>query len=82
MIVMDDLQAKSINREVGKGIKKGTNVISDAYYKGYNKLESIIGKHEIINTSEIKESHKVLPWVHSAIGNAKKILQGIHYSNR
>lgn len=34
-----------------------------------------------INTSELTEVHKVLPWVHSAIGNAKKLLGGIHHSN-
>jgi len=81
MIVMNDLQAKSINEEVGKTTDKDTIVLSDAY-RGYNKLEDIIKEHKIINTSQIKEVHKVLPWVHSAIGNAKKILIGIHHSNR
>lgn len=81
MIVMDDLKSTTINKVVENGVEKGTDTISDAY-KGYNNLESIIGNHEIINTSAIKESHKVLPWVHSAIGNAKKILQGIHHSNK
>ena len=36
--------------------------------------------HQEINTSEMKEVHKAFPWVHSAIGNAKKILQGFHHS--
>jgi len=80
MIVMPDLQAKSINKEVLKSVDKETVVLSDAY-SGYNQLERIIKEHNIINTSQIKKSHKVLPWVHSAIGNAKKILQGIHHSN-
>ncbi|HIE55876.1 MAG TPA: IS1595 family transposase [Chromatiaceae bacterium] len=80
MIVMPDLQAESINKEIAKNVDKETAVLSDAY-KGYNRLEEIISEHEIINTSQIKESHTVLPWVHSAIGNAKKILQGTHHSN-
>ena len=80
MIVMHDLQAESINKEVVKNVDKEAIVLSDAY-AGYNRLEEIIKEHEIINTSQIKESHKVLPWVHSAIGNAKKIFQGIYHSN-
>lgn len=80
MIIMNDLQADSINKEVEAVVDKNTIVLSDAY-KGYNKLEAIIKQHDSINTSNLKEVHKVLPWVHSAIGNAKKILQGIHHSN-
>lgn len=80
MIIMNDLQADSINKEVEAVVDKDTIVLSDGY-KGYNKLEAIIKQHDSINTSDLKEVHKVLPWVHSAIGNAKKILQGIHHSN-
>ncbi len=80
MIVMQDLKSKSINKKIKENVDKETVVLSDAY-RGYNKLEEIIKEHNIINTSQIKESHKVLPWVHSAIGNAKKIMQGIHHSN-
>lgn len=80
MLVMPDLRAKSINEEVSRNVDKETVVLSDAY-RGYNKLEEIIKEHKIINTSKIKETHKVLPWVHSAIGNAKKIFQGIYHSN-
>ena len=80
MILMPDLKSKSINKEIEKNVDKETVVLSDAY-AGYNKLEEVIKKHNIVNTSQIKKSHKVLPWVHSAIGNAKKILQGIHHSN-
>jgi len=28
----------------------------------------------------MKEVHKTFPWVHSAIGNAKKIMTGLHHS--
>ncbi len=69
MIVMQDLKSKSINKMIKKSVDKETFVLSDAY-KGYNHLEGIIKEHNIVNTSQIKESHKVLPWVHSAIGNA------------
>lgn len=67
MIVMDDLQGENIKANVNKVVEDDTSAISD-YYKGYNKLE------------EVLKAHTVLPWVHSAIGNAKKVLQGLHHS--
>ena len=79
MIVMENLQSKNINEKMKKTVKGDTSAVSDAY-KGYNKLEEILKSHKVINTSEIKETHTVLPWVHSAIGNAKKVLQGLHHS--
>lgn len=79
MIVMNDLQSESINTVIEKNVSKETQAISDSY-KGYNNLQEKIRNHEKINTSKIKETHTVLPWVHSAIGNAKKVLQGIHHS--
>ncbi len=78
MIVMEDLKAKSINEEISENIQIGLNAITGKY-RGYAKLKEIL-KHEVINTSELKEVYKTFPWVHSAIGNAKKILQGFHHS--
>lgn len=80
MIVMSDLKANSINEQVKATVDPGTVIVSDGY-NGYNKLKLIVKQHDMINTSELIEVHKVLPWVHSAIGNAKKILGGIHHSN-
>ncbi len=78
MIVMNDLKALSINQEIEQNVREGTEAITDKY-QGYSKLKELINHHQI-NTSELKEVHKVLPWVHSAIGNAKKVLQGLHHS--
>ncbi|HZK60429.1 MAG TPA: IS1595 family transposase, partial [Anaerovoracaceae bacterium] len=80
MIVMSDLKANSINEQVKATVDPETVIISDGY-NGYNKLKLIVKQHDAIDTSELIEVHKVLPWVHSAIGNAKKILTGIHHSN-
>ena len=80
MIVMNDLKSISINKEVESLVDEKTAVISDGY-NGYNKLELVVKQHEMINTSTMTEVHKVLPWVHSAIGNAKRLLNGIHHSN-
>jgi len=78
MVVMEDLKADSINEAVKDTVIEGTNAITDKY-KGYAKLKELL-KHEEINTTGMKEVHKVFPWVHTAIGNAKKILQGFHHS--
>jgi hypothetical protein len=78
MIIMGDLKADSINPVIETSVKKGSNVITDKY-KGYTKLKEIMN-HEEINTSGMKEVHKTFPWVHTAIGNAKKILGGFHHS--
>ena len=80
MIVMNDLKANSINKEVEAVVDRDTIVLSDGY-RGYSKLEMVIKQHIAITTTEIKEVHTVLPWVHSAIGNAKRILDGIRHSN-
>jgi hypothetical protein len=78
MIVMDDLKANSINQAIEPIVEKDTFAITDKY-KGYVKLKGIL-KHKEINTSGLKEIHTVFPWVHSAIGNAKKVLSGLHHS--
>jgi hypothetical protein len=75
---MPDLKAETINQTIDNKVDSNANVITDKY-KGYSKLKEIL-KHEEINTSGMKEVHKVFPWVHSAIGNAKNILRGIHHS--
>jgi hypothetical protein len=78
MIVMDDLKSETINEIIEPKINKETKAITDEY-KGYSKLKKLI-KHEPINTSGMQEVHKIFPWVHSAIGNAKKVLTGLHHS--
>lgn len=79
MIVMDDLQGDNIKAKIAEMVENDTSAISDAY-KGYNKLKEVLKAHQVVNTSEIKKAHTVLPWVHSAIGNAKKVLKGLHHS--
>jgi len=78
MLVMNDLKSPSINHVIEQNVKENTSAITDKY-RGHSKLKELIN-HQEINTSEMKEVHTVLPWVHSAIGNAKKVLVGLHHS--
>jgi len=78
MIVSEDLKAETINRNIEGAVQSGINAMTDKY-RGYSKLKEILN-HQEINTTGMKEVHKTFPWVRSAIGNSKKILQGFHHS--
>jgi len=78
MVVMNDLKSDTINEIIEPMVDKKAIAMTDKY-KGYSKLKDIL-QHEEINTSGMKEVHKIFPWVHSAIGNAKKVLLGMHHS--
>lgn len=78
MIVMNDLKSNTINQTIEPIVQKESIAMTDKY-RGYSKLKTLL-HHEEINTSGMKEVHKVFPWVHSAIGNAKKVLLGLHHS--
>jgi len=79
MTVMEDLKAKTINKEVEKSVQKSATVLTDGY-RGYNKLIEVIAKHNIVVEPNKVKSAKVFPWVNRTISNAKKGLLGIHHN--
>lgn len=79
MVVMEDLKAESINKEVLKGVDKSASILTDGY-KGYAKLKDVIAKHDIVVEPNKTKSAKVFPWVNRTISNAKKMLVGIHHN--
>jgi len=79
MEVMVELNSAEINYEVKQMMKSDTRVLTDGW-KGYAKLKEIIANHKVKVVDDPAEASKIFPWVHTAIGNAKKILQGIHHS--
>ncbi len=79
MVVMENLQAESINKEVDKAVDKAASVLTDGY-KGYAKLKEVIAKHDIVIEPNKTKSAKVFPWVNRTISNAKKMLLGIHHN--
>lgn len=79
MVVMEDLTAQSINKEVGKSVENTASVITDGY-TGYAKLKEKIAHHEIVVEPNKTKSEKVFPWVNRSISNAKKVLLGIHHN--
>jgi transposase-like protein len=77
MVVMPGLSQKQINQTVQENVDSKAQVLTDEF-SSYFKLKNVIAKHE---THKAKDgnSDKVMPWVHTAIANAKRNLLGIHH---
>jgi len=78
MIVMDNLSAAGINYEMSKAVMPTAKITTDGW-RGYYKLPEIVAEHKRLKVPQ-KEAHKLLPWVHMAISNAKRLLLGTHHS--
>lgn len=76
MKVIENLRSATINQEVESGVEPGTKVDTDDY-PSYKKISKTINHtaHKV-NAANI---NKVLPWVHKAISNAKRLLLDIHH---
>lgn len=79
MTVMDHLKSEDINYEVVNTIEPNAAVMTDGY-KGYSKLSEVIREHVVHVIKDKTQVHKVFPWVHKTISNAKRLLLGIHHS--
>jgi hypothetical protein len=79
MVVMEDLKAKTINKEVVKSVEKTASVLTDSY-RGYAKLKEVITNHHVVIEPNKQKAAKVFPWVNRTISNAKKVLLGIHHN--
>ena len=77
MIVINDLKSTTITSLVENNITKESTIDSDDS-TSYVKLKDIVKEHrpQVIPKQEIG---KVLPWVHIAISNAKRMLLDIYH---
>ena len=77
MIVVDDLKSSTITDNVKEQVENTADLISDDS-TSYTKLKKYVHSH---NASVIPKEQisKVLPWVHTAISNAKRQLLGVYY---
>lgn len=76
MKVIESLKKEEVTNAVKESVEKGTKIVSDKS-KSYVDLDQdfeidskLIPKKDII---------KVLPWVHTAISNAKRLLLDVHH---
>ena len=77
MKVIENTEADTINSEVEKTVEKTAAVTTDKY-PCYAKLKEVVGEHKAIKCPS-KEAHKWLPWVHTAIANAKRTLLSAYH---
>lgn len=78
MQVIPNLKAETINEQVTTNISDKATLITDDS-TSYTDLETLVEKHQaqVIPKEKVGE---VLPWVHLAISNAKRILLDIHHN--
>ena len=80
MFVIHDLKASSIDPKVAKYVDKNAIIDSDNS-TSYTNFKSIVNQHrpQVIPKEEIG---KMLPWVHIAISNAKRMLLDVFHDIR
>jgi hypothetical protein len=78
MVVIDDLKANTITPIVAANMES-TTVIDSDNSTSYVNLKDVVMEHNpiIIPKDKINE---MLPWVHLAISNAKRLLLDVHHS--
>lgn len=77
MRVMTNLDSDSIIYEVESAVSCAANVITDGY-PSYNSLKDVVAKHTQLKVPA-KEAEKMLPWVHTAIANSKRVLLSAYH---
>ena len=76
--VIPNLQAETIDDKVATNISDKSTLITDDS-TSYTNLEKLVKKHQpqVIPKEKVGE---ILPWVHLAISNAKRMLLDIHHN--
>ena len=77
MLVIDDLKAPTIDSQVVKWINSDADIVTDDS-TSYVNFKNLVNSH----TSQVvepKNISKVLPWVHLAISNAKRLFTDIYH---
>lgn len=68
-----------VMKESKEMIDANATVITDDH-KSYKKLPDIIKEHISIRCFNNESRSQVLPWVHTAISNAKRLFLGVHHN--
>jgi transposase-like protein len=76
MTVIESLKKEDLATVVKENVKKNTKIVSDKS-NSYNDLKKDYDLHsKVIPKNEI---NTILPWVHTAISNAKRLLLDVHH---
>lgn len=76
MTVCDDFSAITAKNIIQSHVNANAKMLTDGY-STYQKLQKEFENMDAEKTPS-NQAHIKLPWVHTAIGNAKKVLQGIY----
>jgi len=79
MQLLENLRKETTNKQVEKAVNKQSSAITDGA-NNYNDLKENLTDHKAVIAEVKKEASKILPWVHIAISNAKRLLLDIHHS--
>jgi DNA-directed RNA polymerase subunit RPC12/RpoP len=76
---LDDLGKETTDEQVAKSVESESSVTTDGA-NNYNDLSKNLADHKAGVAQLKKEASKILPWVHIAISNAKRLLLDVHHS--
>ena len=79
MKLLDNLTKQTTNEHVDQSIDRKSSATTDDA-NNYNDLKENLADHNAVVCKAKKEASKILPWVHIAISNAKRLLPDIHHS--
>ncbi len=77
MLVIDDLKADTISNAVKEHVNPQAELTTDDATP-YSKLSEHVKSHHA-QVIKKKDLPKILPWVHIAIGNVKRLLLDVHH---
>ena len=77
MLVMEDLKSDTVTPLVEKSVSSNVRIDSDDS-TSYNKLAEVVEEHKPLVVAK-EEINKVLPWIHLAISNAKRMLLDMYH---
>lgn len=77
MFVIDNLKSKTIDGKVKMYVNPDSTITSDDS-KSYTNFKSFVKEHvhQVIEPAQVG---KIFPWVHIAIGNAKRLLLDVYH---
>ena len=79
MQLLENLSKKITNEHVEKTIDPQASATTDGA-NNYNDLTDKLIQHKSVVIEDKKDNSKILPWVHIAISNAKRLLLDVHHS--
>lgn len=78
MVIVNDLQAETINELVEEKIEESSTVRTDGS-NSYVDIKTKVKEHQFEILKNSADVNRYLPWVHTMISNAKRTFLGIHY---